>query len=78
MPMSGQMMPEQRLVVPERRNTVTGECLGCLTQFAIDARLPLPATCSDCGADVLARADIEGPPPPRPSFNAMRIRRAQQ
>ena len=40
-------------------------------------RLPLPATCLDCGADVLACADIEGPfPPDRPSFNALRIRRA--
>ncbi len=46
---------------PERRETVAGECLGCLTQFAIDVRLPLPATFPDCGADVLARADIEGP-----------------
>ena len=34
------MMPEQRLVVPERGNTVTGECLGCLTQFAIDGGAP--------------------------------------
>ena len=46
--------------VPERRETVAGECLGCQTQFAVDVRLPLPATCPDCGADVLARADIEG------------------
>ena len=29
---------------PERRETVAGECLGCQTQFAIDVRLPLPAT----------------------------------
>ena len=43
---------------------MAGECLGCLTQFAIDVRLPLPAVCPDCGADVLARADIEGPSPP--------------
>ena len=60
---------------PERRETVAGECLGCRTQFAIDVRLPLPATCPDCGADVLARADIEGPSPPgRPAFNAPRVR----
>ena len=45
---------------PERRETVAGECLGCRAQFAIDVRLPLPAVCPDCGADVLARADIEG------------------
>ena len=43
---------------PERRDTAKGECLGCLTQFAIDVRLPLPAVCPDCGADVLTRADI--------------------
>lgn len=35
--------------------------LGCQTQFAVDVRLPLPAACPDCGADVLAPADIEGP-----------------
>ena len=46
---------------PARRETVAGECLGCRAQFAVDVRLPLPATCPDCGADVLARADIEGP-----------------
>ena len=64
---------------PERRETVAGECLGCGTQFAIDVRLPLPATCPDCGANVLARADIEGPSPPgRPPFNALRIRRAKR
>ena len=45
---------------PERRETVAGECLGCRTQFAVDVRLPLPAVCPDCGADVLSRADIEG------------------
>ena len=39
---------------------MAGECLGCRAQFAIDVRLPLPAVCPDCGADVLARADIEG------------------
>ena len=56
-----------------------GKCLGCLTQFAIDVRLPLPAVCPDCGADVLARADIKGPfPPGRPPFNALRIRRAKR
>ena len=58
---------------PEHRETAAGECLGCLTQFAIDVRLPLPAMCPDCGADVLVRADIEGPPSPKP-FNALRIR----
>ena len=47
-------------VFPERRETVDGECLGCRAQFAIDVRLPLPTTCPDCGADVLASADIEG------------------
>ena len=62
---------------PERRETVAGQCLGCLTQFAIDVRLPLPAVCPDCGADVLARADIAGPPPPKP-FNALRIRRTER
>ena len=64
---------------PERRQTVAGECLGCGTQSAIDVRLPLPAVCPDYGADVLARADIEGPSPPRrPLFNALRIRRAKR
>ena len=57
---------------------MAGECLGYLTQFAIDVRLPLPATCPDCGADVLARADIEEPfPPGRLAFNALRVRRAK-
>ena len=46
---------------PERRETLPAECLGCRTPFAVDVRLPLPATCPDCGADVLARSDIEGP-----------------
>ena len=64
---------------PERRETVAGECLGCQTQFAIDVRLPLPATCPDCGADVLARADIEGPESQRQlPFDAPRIRRAER
>ena len=31
-----------------------------MTRFAVDVRLPLPAVCPDCGADVLSRADIEG------------------
>ena len=52
---------------PERRETVAGECLGCQTQFAVDVRLPLPASCPDCGADVLARADIAGPDPAGPA-----------
>ncbi len=60
---------------PERRETVAGECLGCRTPFAIDVRLPLPAACPDCGADVLARADIEGPETQRRlPFDAPRIR----
>ena len=46
---------------PQRRETVSGECLGCLTRFAINVRLPRPARCPDCGADVLALADIEAP-----------------
>ena len=63
---------------PERRETVAGECLGCRAQFDIDVRLPLPAVCPDCGGDVLARADIEGPDPPaQPPFNALRPRRTK-
>ena len=54
---------------PERRETVAGECLGCQTQFVIDVRLPLPATCPDCGADVLASADIKGEAQPRLPFD---------
>ena len=53
---------------PERRETVAGKCLGCQTQFVIDVRLPLPATCPDCGADVLASADIKGEAQPRPAI----------
>ena len=30
---------------PERRETVAGKCLGCMTQFAVDVRLPLQAVC---------------------------------
>ena len=57
---------------------MAGECLGCQTQFAVDVRLPLPASCPDCGGDVLARADLEVPEPPgRPPFNALRIRRTE-
>ena len=64
---------------PEHRETVMGECLGCLTQFAVDVRLPLPTACPDCGADVLARSDIEVPVPPgRSSFNMPRLRRAKR
>ena len=60
---------------PQRRETVSGECLGCLTRFAIDVRLPLPARCPDCGADVLALADIEAPgTQPRLPFGPPRIR----
>ena len=63
---------------PERRETVAGACLGCQTQFAVDVRLPLPAVCPDCGADVLARSDIEGPETQRrPPFNELRIRRTK-
>ena len=35
-----------------------------MTRFAIDVCLQLPATCPDCGTDVLARADIDSPAPP--------------
>ena len=42
----GAHLPE---VFPERREKVAGECLGCRTRFAVDVRLPLPATCPDCG-----------------------------
>ena len=63
----------------ERRETVAGECLGCRTPFAVDVRLPLPAACPDCGADVLTRADIEGPASlGRPAFNAPRVRDSKQ
>ena len=63
---------------PERRETVAGQCLGCLTQFAIDIRLPLPAVCPDCGADVLASADIKGGAQPRLPFDPLRIRRTER
>ena len=62
---------------PERWETVAGECLGCLTQFAIDVRLPLPARCPDCGADVLASADIKGEAQRQLPFDALRIRRTE-
>ena len=63
---------------PERRETLAGECLGCQTQFAVDVRLPLPAACPDCGADVLVRGGHRGSRPPcRLPFNALRIRRAK-
>ena len=61
---------------PERRETVAGECLGCQTQFVIDVRLPLPATCPDCGADV--SADIKGEAQPRLPFDPLRIRRTER
>ena len=79
--MSGQRFLGAHLPVvhPERRETVAAECLGCLTQFAIDVRLPLPATCPDCGADVLSRADIEGPGTQRRlPFAPPRIRRTER
>ena len=63
---------------PERRETVAGKCLGCLTQFAIDVRLPLPATCPDCGADVLASADIKSEAQPRLPFDPLWIRRTER
>ena len=56
---------------PERRETVAGQCLGCLTQFTIDVRLPLPATCPDCGADVLASADITGEAQPQSAIQTV-------
>ena len=51
-------------------------CLGCQTQFVIDVRLPLPATCPDCGADV--SADIKGEAQPRLPFDPLRIRRTER
>ena len=64
---------------PEWRETVAGECLGCLTQFVIDVRLPLPAVCLDCGADVLASADIKSEAQkPRLPFDPLRIRRTER
>ena len=63
-------------VNPARRETVAGECR---TEFAIDLRLPLPARCPDCGSDVLARADIEGPAAQgRLPFDAPRVRRVKR
>ena len=63
---------------PERRETSGGGVPGLSETFAVDLRLPLPAACPDCGANVLARADIEVPAPPgRPPFNALRIRRTK-
>ena len=46
--------------------------------FAIDVRLPLPAVCPDCGADVLASADIKGKAQPRLPFDPLRIRRTER
>ena len=63
---------------PERRETVAGQCPGCLTQFSIDVRLPLPATCPDCGADVLASADITGEAQPQLPFRPLRTRRTER
>ena len=60
---------------PQRRETVSGECLGCRSRFAIDVRLPLPVKCPDCGDDVRARADIEAPgTQPRLPLGPPRIR----
>ena len=65
-------------VNPARRETVAGECLGCRAQFAIDVRLPLPATCPDCGVDVHAQSDIERPAAQgRLPFDAPRVRRVK-
>ena len=69
---------EHAAASPERRETVAGECLGCQTQLAIDLRLPLPAVCPDCGADVFASADIKGEALPRLPFDPLRIRRAER
>ena len=59
-------MSDQRLIGahlpamrPERRETRPGRCSGCLTRFAVDVRLPVPATCPDCGGDVVAAAQVE-------------------
>lgn len=63
---------------PEQGETVAGECLGCRTPFDIDMRVPLPAKYPDCGADVLARADIEGSArPARSGFDTPRIQKAK-
>ena len=62
----------------ERREPVAGQCLGCQTWFAVDVRLPLPAVCPDCGADVLASADIKGEAQPRLPFDRLRIRRTER
>ena len=63
----------------QRRETVAAECLGCRTPFAVDVRLPLPARCPDCGADVLARADMDGSAPAgRTPFNPLRSRTAKR
>ena len=43
---------------PERRETRPGRCSGCRTRFAVDARLPLPVTCPDCGGDVVAAGEV--------------------
>ena len=43
-----------------------------------DVRLPLPAVCPDCGADVLASADIKGGAQPRLPFDPLRIRRTER
>ena len=46
----------------DRRETLPGECGSCKTRFEIDARLPLPATCPDCGGELTRDEHI---PPPR-------------
>ena len=64
---------------PERREPVAAECLGCRTQFAVDVRLPLPAMCPDCGANVLARSDIKAPVAQRRlPFDAPRVRKVRR
>ena len=65
-------MSDQRLIGahlpvmhPARRETRPGRCSGCLARFAVDVRLPSPATCPDCGGDVVAAGEVEpGDAPP--------------
>ncbi len=59
-------MSDQRLIGahlpamhPARRETRPGRCSGCLARFAVDVRLPSPATCPDCGGDVVAAGEVE-------------------
>ena len=52
-----QSVSDQRLIGahlpamhPERRETRPGRCSGCLARFAVDVRLPSPATCPEARA----------------------------